>query len=60
VIEIQVQDGWYVVKLPKCTLMLTREQFIDALKGGKEWRRRQALQPRRGARAPQEVSNASQ
>jgi hypothetical protein len=34
-IELQVKDGYYIIKGPKCTLVLTRAQFIEALKCGK-------------------------
>jgi hypothetical protein len=34
-IELNVQDGLYIVKLPKIVLILTREEFIQALRRGK-------------------------
>jgi len=34
-IEIEVKDGSYIVKAPKCVLVLTKAQFIEALKKGK-------------------------
>jgi hypothetical protein len=37
---------WIVIDIPKATLVLTRRQFIEALRAGKRWRRRQAFQAR--------------
>jgi hypothetical protein len=48
-IELEVRDGWYIVRLPKCVLVLTRQQFIEALRRGKWWRRQQAMAARRGS-----------
>jgi hypothetical protein len=45
-IDIKLIDGWYVVTAPKCTLVLTKAQFIEALRRGRWWRRRQALRAR--------------
>jgi hypothetical protein len=47
-IGVEVKDGLYVVRLPKSILVLTKTQFIQALKQGKWWRRRQAWQARLG------------
>jgi hypothetical protein len=45
--DLNVIDGWYVLPLPKqAVLVLTKAQFIEGLRRGKWWRRRQALQPR--------------
>jgi len=45
-IDIKIIDGWYVVTASKCTLVLTKTQFIQALRRGKWWKRRQAFQAR--------------
>jgi hypothetical protein len=47
-IEIELKDGRYVVRGPKLFLVLTREQFIAALKRGKAYQRQQALAQRLG------------
>jgi hypothetical protein len=47
--ELKVIDGLYVLELPKAILVLTREQFIDGLRRGKWWKRRQASAPRHTA-----------
>ena len=44
--EIVFQDGEVIVHLPKCVLVMSRQQFIEALKRGKAYRRRQAMQAR--------------
>jgi hypothetical protein len=44
--ELKVIDGFYIIDLPKAILVLTREQFIDGLRRGKWWMRRQAMAPR--------------
>jgi hypothetical protein len=33
-IEVTVRDGFYVVSLPKCILVLTKREFIQALRRG--------------------------
>jgi hypothetical protein len=45
-VAMEVRDGWYIVTLPKCVLVLTREEFIQALRRGKWWRRREVRQAR--------------
>jgi hypothetical protein len=46
-ITIEVRNGLYLVRLPKqCVLVLTKAEFIQALRRGKWWRRRRALQAR--------------
>lgn len=47
-IDVQVHDGRYVITLPKTVLVLTRAEFIQALRRGKWWRRREALKARQG------------
>jgi hypothetical protein len=46
VIEVTVKDGWYVITASKMTLVLSRRQFIEALKAGKAWRRRESFKAR--------------
>ena len=38
--DVKVQDGFYILELPKAILVLTKEQFIDGLRRGKWWKRR--------------------
>ena len=45
-IDIKVKDGLYIITAPKTTLVLTREQFIAALKRGKAWLRAEAMAAR--------------
>ena len=45
-IEIVVKDGWYIVTLPKSILLLTKEEFIQALRRGTWWNRRAAIEAR--------------
>jgi hypothetical protein len=47
-IGITVKNGLYIVTLPKATLVLTRAAFLQALRRGTWWRRRQALRARQG------------
>lgn len=49
--EIAFEDGQVIIPLPKAVLVLTRAQFIEALRRGKAWRRREATQARQ---APKE------
>jgi hypothetical protein len=44
--EIDMKDGFYIIRAPKCVLVLTSAQFIEALKPGKAWRREEAWQAR--------------
>lgn len=44
--DLQVVDGFYILSIDKGILVLTREQFIDGLRRGKWWKRRQSLSPR--------------
>jgi hypothetical protein len=53
VIGVEVKDGRYVVTLPKYSLVLTKAEFIQALRRGKWWRRRQRPEARmKGATRP--------
>jgi hypothetical protein len=45
-ITIEIRDGRYVITLPKCVLVLTKAEFIQGLRRGKWWRRREAMQAR--------------
>jgi hypothetical protein len=45
-IEIEVQDGMYVVRAPQLLLVLTKAQFMAALQRGNAYRRREALNKR--------------
>ena len=45
-IEVTVQDGYYLVTLPKAILVLTRGEFIQALRRGKWFRRTHAMATR--------------
>jgi hypothetical protein len=47
-IGVEIKDGLYLVTLPKATLVLSREAFIEALRRGTWWRRQEALQARQG------------
>jgi hypothetical protein len=47
-IGITVTDGFYIITLPKATQVLSREAFIEALRRGTWWRRREALRARQG------------
>jgi hypothetical protein len=49
VIEIELKDGVYLVRGPKCLLVLTKAQFIAALQAGKRWKRRAAFKARLAA-----------
>jgi hypothetical protein len=53
-IEIEVRDGWYIVKGPKMVLLLTRDELIRSLRRGRWWKRRQALQNRLAPQPPGE------
>ena len=50
--DIIMEDGQVLVKGPKCLIILTKLEFIQALKRGKAYRRRQALQARMAAAEP--------
>jgi hypothetical protein len=45
-VTIQEEDFVVVVDSPKCTLVLTRRQFIEALQRGKVWVRRKRQEQR--------------
>jgi hypothetical protein len=41
--DITFKDGQVIVTLPKAVLVMTKAHFIEALKRGKAFRRREAL-----------------
>ena len=45
-IDIRIHDGRYVITLPNSVLVLTKAEFIQVLRRGQWWRRREALQAR--------------
>jgi hypothetical protein len=45
-IKVDIQGEHYVVTLPKMTLVLTRDEFMTALRRGKWWKRRRVLTDR--------------
>jgi hypothetical protein len=47
------KDGQVIIPLPKAVLVMSKAQFIEALRRGKAWRRRQALQARVAPRESQ-------
>ncbi len=57
--EIVFQDGQVIIALPKVILVLTREQFIAALRRGKAYRRREALAARKTPKASTERRQGS-
>jgi len=44
--DITFQDGQVLIDAPKCLIVLTKAQFIEALKRGKAYRRAQQRQAR--------------
>jgi hypothetical protein len=49
--DVSFQDGEVVISASKYVLVMRRERFIEALRRGKAYRRRQALQARQDAQA---------
>ena len=47
-----------IVTLPKCVFVLSREEFIQALRRGKRWRRREALRARQPEARPQQNTSS--
>ena len=43
-IPIEIRDGWVLLHAPKCLLVLSRQQFMEALKRGKAYCRRRVLE----------------
>jgi hypothetical protein len=43
-VDIKIVDDKYVISGPKCLLVLTKDQFIQALKAGKLFKRLQRFQ----------------
>ena len=61
VIRIKIIQGQVIVTLPKAVLVMTKQEFIEALRRGKTWRRRQSLTQRlttHGADRPQMLTTA--
>jgi hypothetical protein len=56
-VQVEVKNGWWVIHLPKLTLLLLREEFIRALQRGKAMKRAEAMAARV---APKEGPGASQ
>ncbi len=51
-INIQIIDGQVIVRLPKTTLVMSKAQFIEALRAGKRWKRQQAMATRLRPKGP--------
>jgi 4-diphosphocytidyl-2C-methyl-D-erythritol kinase len=49
-VEIRFEGSQVVLAMPKAILVLTKAQFVEALKRGKAYRRQQARQARIKAR----------
>jgi hypothetical protein len=47
--SVQLKDGFYHVAIDKAVLLLTKAELLRALRRGKWWKRRQAMQPRQAA-----------
>jgi hypothetical protein len=45
-IEIRMVDGWVMLRATKVMLVLSRAEFIQALRRGKSWRRAEAMAAR--------------
>jgi hypothetical protein len=50
-----ITQGVVLIQIPKGLVVLTRQQFVDALKVGKRWKRAEALRARQ---APLEAWDA--
>jgi hypothetical protein len=50
--NIQFIDNQVIIPIPKAILVLTRAQFIQALRRGKSYRRAKALQARQAPTQP--------
>ena len=44
--HIEIRDGWVLIPAPKMLVVLSKAEFIRALRRGKQWRRREARQAR--------------
>jgi hypothetical protein len=42
-IDIRLVNGCYILTGPRCVVVLTRQQFIEALRRGKAYKRAEAL-----------------
>jgi len=45
-LAVEFEEDQVLVRLPKCVLVLSRTQFVQALKAGKAYRRAEALRAR--------------
>jgi hypothetical protein len=50
--RVEIREGWVLIQAPKALVVLSKEEFIRALRRGKQWRRRQAMQAREIGTAP--------
>jgi hypothetical protein len=55
--DIEVVDHQYVIRLPKMVLVLTKAQFIEALRQGKAYRRRERQAQRMAAAAQEDYGH---
>jgi hypothetical protein len=44
--RVEIRDGWVLMPMPKALLVLSKDEFVRALRRGKQWRRRQAMRAR--------------
>jgi hypothetical protein len=45
-----ITQGWVLIDIPKGLVVLSRQQFIEALQAGKRWKRAEALKARQAPR----------
>jgi hypothetical protein len=45
-VEISVVAHQYMIVLPKMTLVMSKQQFVECLRAGKRYKRRQAMAKR--------------
>jgi hypothetical protein len=51
-IQVNVEGEPHIVALPKMTLVMTKAEFIMALRRGKWWKRRKSMDARIPSRDP--------
>jgi hypothetical protein len=44
--ELKVENGLYIVTIDKAILVLSKDEFLQALRKGKWWKRHQTMGPR--------------
>jgi hypothetical protein len=44
--DVRVQNGMVIIPIVKGVLVLTKAEFVQGLRRGKQWKRQQALQAR--------------